>query len=126
MKQILPLYFFSGTVITGKKRGRELGFPTANVLLTQKIPEGIYASIVEIEGKKHSSASFIGAAKTFNEHAYKAEVHILDFNQEIYGSNIKVSLLYFIRKNKKFPTVPLLKSQMESDILKIRNFFNLS
>ena len=61
------LYLIRGKVRSGAKRGKSLGFPTANILLHQKIPEGIYASIVTIKEKAYYAATFIGGAKTFDE-----------------------------------------------------------
>ena len=75
------LYIFRGKVIAGQKRGKALGFPTANVRLHKKIPEGIYVSQTIINKKVFSSATFIGSAKTFGEKDYKAETYILDFDK---------------------------------------------
>jgi len=116
------LYVFSGKVLRGKKRGRKLGFPTANLKLTQEIPEGIYAAKVSIGRKKYTAAVFIGAAKTYNETETKAECFILDFSGDIYSRNITISLYNKIRENRKFETELELIEQIEKDVEKIRRF----
>lgn len=120
-----PLFTLRGKVKKGKNRGKFLGFPTANINLHKKIPQGIYTSIVKIDNKKYFAATFIGSAKTFNENEYKAESYILDFNQSIYGKWITVTLLKKLRGNKKFDSEQKLIDQMKKDILATRNFFNL-
>jgi len=117
------LYLIRGKVRSGAKRGKSLGFPTANILLHQKIPEGIYASIVTIKEKAYYAATFIGGAKTFDEKVAKCESYILDFKQEIYGEWISVKLLKKLRNNKKFSSVKLLIKQIKKDILNTRKFF---
>jgi riboflavin kinase/FMN adenylyltransferase len=108
----------------GKKRGRLLGFPTANVRLHKKIPEGIYVSEVVLASRKYMAATFIGSAKTFNETDYKAESYMLDFDEDIYGKWIKVRLFKKIRGNEKFVSEALLIKKMEEDVLATRNFFS--
>ncbi len=102
--------------MTGKKRGRLLGFPTANIPLHKKIPEGIYASLIVIDGMIFKSATFIGSAETFNENDYKAESYIFDFNKDIYGKWVKITLIRKIRNNEKFKTENELVIQMKRDI----------
>ncbi|MCL5113612.1 MAG: riboflavin kinase [Patescibacteria group bacterium] len=129
-----PLFKLRGKVKKGKNRGKFLGFPTANINLHKKIPQGIYASTVKIDSprfageagnKKYIAATFIGSAKTFNESEYKAESYILDFNQNIYGKWVTVTLLKKLRGNKKFGSEQELIDQMKQDILATRKFFNL-
>ncbi len=120
------LFLFWGKVKKGKERGRSLGFPTANITLHKKVPEGIYTSTVKIEEKEFFAATFIGSAKTFNEIDYKAESYILDFNQNIYGKRITVKLFKKIRGNKKFNSEKELTGQMKQDISAVRKFFGSS
>ncbi len=114
------LFVFWGKVKKGKQRGKLLGFPTANISLYKKIPEGIYASKVKINKQTYSGATFIGSPKTFNEKDYKAESYILDFNKNIYGSWVTITLFKKIRGNKKFNLEQELIEQMKKDILEIR------
>jgi riboflavin kinase/FMN adenylyltransferase len=121
-----PLFTLSGVVIQGQHRGKELGFPTANIPLNQPIPEGIYAAKLQVKGKTYLSATFIGSAKTFNETDVKAESYILDFFDDIYGEEVVVQLFHKTRGNKSFSSVDDLVSQMNEDIKDIRSFFTAS
>lgn len=112
-----------GKVRKSYQRGRKLGFPTANLNLRKKIPEGIYISRTKINDKKYSSLTFIGTAKTFGEIRYHAEVYILDFNQNIYGTWISMKLIKKIRGNKKFNSAEELITQMKKDEQDARNYF---
>lgn len=106
-----------GIVVKGKQRGKELGFPTANIPLAQSInDEGIYISQTEIDGAHFPSLTFIGSAKTFNETDAKAETYILDFDQDLYGKEITVELLTKIRDNQKFNSVEELQKAMRKDL----------
>ncbi len=118
------LFTFRGKVKKGKSRGKFLGFPTANIAIHKRIPEGIYTSRLTIDGQSYLAATFIGSAKTFNEDEYKAESYILDFNQNIYGKWITVRLFKKLRENKKFDSKQELISQMKQDILATGKFFN--
>ena len=118
------IYKFKGKVRKGAKRGKLLGFPTANVALHQEIPEGIYASTVVFNGKQYIAATFIGAPKTFESIGYKAESYILDFNQDLYGKWISVKLFKKIRDNKKFNNPKELVAQMKKDVQLVRLFFS--
>jgi riboflavin kinase/FMN adenylyltransferase len=119
-----PLATFQGQVIHGQHRGRDLGFPTANIALTQALPEGIYAAEIILDGKTYCAATFIGSAKTFSETDYKAESYILDFDQKIYDKTLTVRLYKKIRDNKKFESVEDLVAQMHADISAVRTFFS--
>jgi len=113
----------SGIVIHGDHRGKKLGFPTANVALSEKIPEGIYISQTKIDTLLYSSLTFIGAAKTFDKTQYQAETYILDFDQDIYGKTITVELIKKIRDNMKFESEEKLIEQMKKDEKVARDHF---
>lgn len=117
------MFKFWGKVRKYNQRGRKLGFPTANINLTKKIPEGIYISKTKVNGKIHGSVTFIGAAKTFNEKKFHAETYILDFNQNIYGKWISIELIKKIRDNKKFNSAQVLIEQMKKDEKETRKYF---
>lgn len=119
------MHKFWGKVRTDRKRGNKLGFPTANLNLTKKIPEGIYISKVKIQGKKHQALTFIGQVKTFNEKKFKAETFILNFKENIYGKWMSVKLLKKIRSNKKFNSEKKLIEQMKKDEQEARKYFNI-
>lgn len=104
-----------GKVVKGKQRGKSLGFPTANIALTQKIPEGIYISKTRFNNKTKPSITFIGVAETFNERILQAETFILDFKGDLYGKLIQVELIEKIRESKKFENEKELIDTMKED-----------
>lgn len=114
---------FKGKVVQGAKRGKDLGFPTANIALHKKIEEGIYVAKVKIDGNVHNALTFIGSATTFGEKDYKAESFILDFKENLYGKIITVHLLKKIRDNKKFDSPEELVQQINEDVIVARKFF---
>lgn len=117
------MFRFRGKVRSHNRRGKSLGFPTANVDLHQKIPEGVYISKTKILNKKYNSLTFIGQVKTFNEQRYHSETYILDFDQNIYDKWISIELLKKIRGNIKFNSAKDLIKQMKEDEKQARNYF---
>lgn len=117
-------YFINGTVVHGDKMGRQLGFPTANISLhdpRKLIPaQGVYAVNVIVEGRQWKGALNIGTRPTFNGTELRIEVFILDFSGEIYGADIHVSFIEFIRPDKKFDSVDALILQIKDDVAKAR------
>lgn len=106
----------TGVVKKGKGRGRELGFPTANILLNRTVSEGVYASIITIDNHPYKAASFVGRAETFGENELQLESYILDFNRDIYGTEITVKLIKKLRQSKKFPSVKSLITAIGVDV----------
>ncbi len=121
---MLPLFILNGKVEKGKQRGKNLGFPTINFSLIQEVPEGIYISNIKITGKNYNALTFIGAAQTFGESMLQAETYVLDFEKDVYGQTVEVSLLKKIRGNKKFESIDQLVEQMKKDEVEARNYFN--
>ncbi len=125
-------YAFSGTVVGGDKRGRELGYPTANIKLSSQeklLPAtGIYAVNVWLGNQKYFGLLSIGKRPTFyNEGNLVAEVYIYDFNREIYGEELKVEFIERLRAEEKFDSAEDLIKQMNKDKengLKIFNKLN--
>ncbi len=113
---VMMLYFLRGKVRIGKNRGKRLGFPTINLRLTQKIPEGIYASETKIDGEIYKSVSFIGAARTFGETEVLAETYIINFDADIYGNWVSIRFLRKIRDNIKFQSEAKLVARIKKDI----------
>ena len=112
-----------GKVIRGKSRGKDLGFPTANIAVHKKIEEGIYLAKVKVGDVWHSSLTFVGKAVTFNEKKLQAESYLLGFSGNLYGKYITVMFLKKIRDNKKFDSVEELTKQMQEDLIIARKFF---
>ncbi len=102
-----------------------MGFPTANIDLHKKIPEGVYISLTKINEKQIPSLTFIGKAKTFNENKYHAESFLLNFSGKIYGEYINIRLFKKIRGNARFESVKSLINQMKKDEKEARKFFGI-
>ncbi|MEK7572054.1 MAG: riboflavin kinase [Patescibacteria group bacterium] len=117
------LFTLQTIVRHGHKRGKKLGFPTINDMVARTVPEGIYVSFAEINGKRHNALTFIGEAKTFNETDYLAETYILNFSEDLYGQAVTVSVLKKLRDNQKFATAQALQKQMEEDRRQAEAFF---
>ncbi len=116
-------YFFIGEVIKGKGRGKFLGYPTANLSVSELklIPlPGVYAVWVTLKGQKYKGAMNIGKNPTFDEKELSIEVYIFNFNSEIYGEKLKIELVSYIREEIKFSSPEALKLQIEQDCQKIR------
>ncbi len=119
-------YQIRGTVIEGRNRGGELlGFPTANIQLYDELcPQtGIYAVTIDLEGQMLQGVANIGYSPTFDDHLFTVEVHILDFDTDIYGRKIKVNFLKRIRDEEKFDSLDALSSQIRKDIEVARKLF---
>src|SRR4051812_3091332 len=99
------LFTIEGVVRKGQQRGKALGFPTANIACPETIPSGIYLAVTTYDGKLYPSLTFIGDAKTFKETVFQSETYLLDFDQNLYGKQIQISLLKKIRENQQFPSV---------------------
>lgn len=114
-------YFFEGKVVAGKKLGRELGFPTANIEIATKeklIPgNGIYVVEVQLAGQSNllKGMMSIGIRPTIGSTPRTIEVHIFNFDEDIYGKTIRVFVKYFLRIEIKFPGLDALKAQMKMD-----------
>lgn len=120
-------YYIDGIVDHGKKMGSKLGFPTANIKLSENYvlpPEGVYVSQVIINDKKYIAASSLGINYTFNEKIPKIEAHILDFDRIIYDEKISINFIEKIRDMKKFESVDELIEIVNKDISYVRNFRN--
>jgi riboflavin kinase/FMN adenylyltransferase len=112
-------YQIRGIVVTGRDRGGKLlGIPTANINLHDELcpKTGIYAVIVECHGVQHNGVANIGYSPTFEEHEFTVEVHILDFNDDIYNEKIRVNFIQRIRDEKKFSNISDLIEQIKEDI----------
>ena len=116
-----------GTVIDGDKRGRTIGFPTANVAVPDGmcIPaDGVYAAVYRRpDGSEHACAVNIGRRPTFYNDAKHSliEAHLIDFSGDIYGEDAAVQFLAFLRSEKRFAGIDELKNQLVSDIEHARN-----
>lgn len=109
-----------GIVVEGNKLGRTIGFPTANILYPDyktQIPFGVYKTTVKYKGNVFSGLLNYGVKPTINsKNQPVAEVHIIGFNENIYGNTIEISILDRIRNEKKFSSLDELKHQIKEDL----------
>jgi riboflavin kinase/FMN adenylyltransferase len=120
-------YQIRGTVETGRDRGGKLlGFPTANIHLKDELcPKmGVYAVTVECRDRFYKGVANIGYSPTFEDHTFTVEVHLLDFNQNIYGENIRVNFIERLRDEMKFSNIAQLIDQIKKDIEKAKQILD--
>jgi riboflavin kinase/FMN adenylyltransferase len=112
-------YLIRSTVEHGAKRGRQLGFPTANLQIAPNklLPaNGIYATRVDLEDATYAGALSVGFRPTFGGSSVTVEVFILDFDADIYGRLLTVWFVQRLRAEKRFASVPALQQQMARDV----------
>jgi riboflavin kinase/FMN adenylyltransferase len=112
-------YFFSGKVVKGKQLGNTIGFPTANIEIKESyklIPDsGVFIVAIKINSEIYKGIMNIGNQPTVAGKSKKIEVHVLDFSGDLYHTTVTVSLLEFIREEKKFDSLEDLQSQLKKD-----------
>lgn len=121
-------YFLSGRVLQGDQRGRKLGFPTANIFLKKMHSpiSGVFVVTAHMANEKKAIQGIanIGIRPTFNGQKTQLEVHLFDFNAELYGQRMQVDFLHKIRDEKKFASANALKNQIAHDCQEARNYFH--
>jgi riboflavin kinase/FMN adenylyltransferase len=115
-------WFVTGEVIHGEKRGRDLGFPTANIRLDNNcgLKHGIYAVRVGRGELRYDGVASFGRRPTFDNGAPLLEVFLFDFSGDLYGATLDVAFIGFIREELKFDNVPALVAQMNDDSARAR------
>jgi len=131
VRKFLGRYFsFSGKIIEGKKMGKKIGYPTANISVenvNKLMPnDGVYAVYIKVNSKDFMGMMNIGYNPTFDSSEKSVEVHILDFNKDIYGLDVKVSIVEKIREEKKFLSVEDLKKNLDLDKKKVYQLLSCS
>jgi riboflavin kinase/FMN adenylyltransferase len=113
----------AGTVVGGAKRGTGLGYPTANIVLPRgtALGHGIYAVRVYLRDKVLSGAAYLGTRPTFDNGPPVLEVFLFDFDGALYGREIEVELIDFVRGDCKFESVDALRAQMDKDCRRARD-----
>jgi riboflavin kinase / FMN adenylyltransferase len=112
-----------GIVVHGRKEGRKIGFPTANIQTKvdlKNLEQGVYASRVKVLGQWYISATSYGNAPVFDFWQVVLETHILDFDMEIYDEVVELELVEFIRPVMKFDSLEGLIEHIEKDCQKVR------
>lgn len=112
-----------GTVIAGMRRGRDLGFPTANIAvhrLTAVPADGVYAGVAEVDAQRHLAAISVGTNPTFGPGGRSLEAHLLDVDQNLYGRRMRVDFIARLRPTVTFASTAELVSQMHEDVARTR------
>jgi riboflavin kinase/FMN adenylyltransferase len=124
-------YSLSGSVVHGAFDGTSvLECPTANISVSDGIipPDGVYAGCAEVEGRKYSAAVSVGTSPTFADKVRLSsdiEVHLLDFNGNLYGKELEVEFVQYLREERCYSSSEELKKQIEIDLEKIRGIVSI-
>ncbi len=116
-------YVLRGEVVEGDRRGRSIGFPTANVLPdpVALVPaRGVYAGMVRVGGEAYAACTNVGLAPTFDRAESRVEAHLLDFEGDLYGRVVDVGFARRIRDERRFSGVDELKEQIRRDVEEAR------
>jgi riboflavin kinase/FMN adenylyltransferase len=119
-------YYIDGVVVEGKRRGRELGFPTANLKTDYELlpPNGVYATTTTIDGIVHPSISNIGLRPTFGDTTKTMiEAYVMGFDGDLYGRPVRLGFVQRLRDERKFEDVDALRAQMEADRRRAERLF---
>jgi riboflavin kinase / FMN adenylyltransferase len=120
-------YAIDGTVVEGAKRGRTLGFPTANLKTDNELipPSGIYATAIIIDGRVYPSATSIGQNPTFGDNlATTIEAHVIGQTIDLYGKSVRLAFVQRLRDERKFPDVESLVDQISADVRRATRLFD--
>jgi riboflavin kinase/FMN adenylyltransferase len=120
-------YTITGRVVQGQQRGRQLGFPTANICADNDLvpPAGVYATTIGFDAVAYPSITNIGTRPTFEEGLeIVIESHVLDFDRDLYGAEVKLGFVQRLRDEKKFDGPDALRAQIEADRTRARDLFD--
>ncbi|HEV8398131.1 MAG TPA: bifunctional riboflavin kinase/FAD synthetase [Vicinamibacterales bacterium] len=118
-------YYVDGTIVEGRHRGRELGFPTANLETQNELvpPNGVYATIMTIDGVVHGGVTNIGMRPTFGETTPTIETHVLDYSGNLYGHTVRLAFVQRLRDERRFEDVDALRAQIDADKQRAERLF---
>ena len=119
-------FFILGKVIHGHARGKGLGFPTANLEITEQLypKDGVYAASVTVNGKKYHAVVNIGTNPTFGDEAFAVEAFLFDCEDDLYGKELHVTFVDRLRDEETFPSPDILVHQIEKDIQKAKEILH--
>lgn len=123
-------FSFTGKVVKGQQIGRQIGFPTANLEITERYklipPHGIYAVFAYVEGKKYKGMMYRGNRPVLKDHHnITIEVNLFDFKQDIYGKKLKIELIEYLRPDKYFDSLEGLVIQLADDERQSRDILQI-
>jgi riboflavin kinase/FMN adenylyltransferase len=120
-------YAIDGTVVEGAKRGREIGFPTANLQTDNELipPHGVYATAITIDGMIYPSVTNIGTRPTFeNQPQTHVETHVMNQKMDLYGRGVRLAFVQRLRDERKFPDIEALQEQIAADVRRAGRLFD--
>ncbi len=119
-------YYVDGVVVHGRGRGREIGVPTANLQTANELipPHGVYATIMTVDGTFHAGLTNVGIRPTFGETDLAIETHLLDFQGDLYGRDVRLSFVQRLRDERRFADVDALRSQIAADQRRAERLFS--
>jgi len=118
------LHSVRGPVVKGDQRGRTIGFPTANLALWEELllpGYGVYATYATVRGRRYAAATNVGVRPTVNGGGVTIEAHLLDFDEDIYGEEMRLEFVRRIRPEMKFAGLEALKGQILADVEEVRS-----
>jgi len=119
-------FYVDGRVVAGKRRGRELGFPTANLETDNELlpPNGVYATMTTIDGIVHPSITNVGLRPTFGDTTKTMiEAYVLGFHGDLYGRQVRLGFVQRLRDERTFEDVDALRAQIEADLRRAERLF---
>ncbi len=119
-------YVLAGTIVEGHHRGKELGFPTANLQTANELmpPHGVYATTLAVDGIVHAAVTNVGVNPTFGDGAAATiETHVLGFDGALYGKSVQLAFVLRLRDERRFDDVDALKAQIEADCRRAERLF---
>jgi len=118
-------YYVDGTIVEGRRRGREIGFPTANVATDNELvpPHGVYATTMTVDGAVHAGMTNIGLRPTFGETEPTIETHLLGYGGDLYGKRVRLGFVLRLRDERRFEDVDALRAQIDADQRRAERLF---
>ncbi len=113
----------TGTVQRGAGKGSELGYPTLNIPVPESVKDGVYVAETIAKGRKLPSVVAVGPAPAVGREERLLEVHLLDYSEQLYGEEIEVELLEYIRPIANFDTIKELQAAIGADVSAANIFF---
>ena len=119
-------YYIDGRVVEGRRRGRELGYPTANIATENELlpPHGVYATTTTIDGVVRAGMTNVGIRPTFGDSNVIVETHLLDYSADLYGTRVRLSFVQRLRDERRFEDVDALRTQIQADERRAMRLFN--
>lgn len=120
-------YYLDGTIEGGKKRGHEIGFPTANLATVNELipPHGVYATTLTVDGVVRAAVTNIGLNPTFGDVTVpQVETHVLNFDGDLYSQHVQLGFVQRLRDERRFEDVDALRSQIQADVRRAERLFS--